>query len=215
MKNAACLFFLVIFTALFFSYGAPAAEKAASAPSPASDKALTPDPRPPTPAPPVQNEMVPDYKKYESGGFKEEPLAGYKNTLNYASIIFSVLFVCCLAFLGTRFLYGKGALGAAPSQRFIRILDRLVLQPQKTLYVIKAGEKVFLLGVGDQQITSLAELDARTVPDTLGQAQLPVTPFSSYLSALEPFSKMFRKKGKNPHSFIPLREEGNDAASHF
>ena len=43
--------------------------------------------------------------------------------------------------------------------RLIRVVDRVGLEPKKTLYVIEVAERYYLIGAGDQGLTHLATLD--------------------------------------------------------
>ncbi len=48
----------------------------------------------------------------------------------------------------------------------IRVLDRAYIAPKKSIYVVQIGNKVLALGVTDQQMTTLTDLD---LEDTLAQ----------------------------------------------
>ena len=72
----------------------------------------------------------------------------------------SLLAVCALAVLLLRLL--KRRLPAAGSS--LRIVDRLSLEPRRTLYVVEAAGRYLLVGVGDGAMTMLAELDGARLP---------------------------------------------------
>lgn len=96
----------------------------------------------------------------------------------------ALLIVCGLAYLAVRFFYGRmgGGLLPAPQQRALRIVERIPLSPQKAIVILQAGERFFLLGVTDQQISFLSALD----PDDLkgiGEAQTTTVPFQSYITS--------------------------------
>lgn len=59
-----------------------------------------------------------------------------------------------------------GASSSSNSQ--IRVLDRTCIAPKKSIYVVQIGGKALALGVSDQQITNLTELD---LDETLSQYQ--------------------------------------------
>lgn len=72
--------------------------------------------------------------------------------------------VCVLAWVvlrwGARRGFGTGALGGR-----VRVLERIALDPRRTLYVVKIGERVLLLGAGDGgSPTLIAEIDPDTLP---------------------------------------------------
>jgi flagellar biogenesis protein FliO len=54
------------------------------------------------------------------------------------------------------------------------VVARYSLEPRKTLYIVRAGSKYFLLGSAEGQISSLAELPAASVePALAGEAGPP------------------------------------------
>jgi flagellar biogenesis protein FliO len=59
-----------------------------------------------------------------------------------------------------RLLAGRG-LGKATGA--VRVLARCPLEPRRSVYVIEAGGRCLLVGVGEGPMTVLAELDAETV----------------------------------------------------
>jgi flagellar biosynthetic protein FliO len=63
--------------------------------------------------------------------------------------------VCLIAFVSLRFLSRRGVgRGSGP----IRILARCPLEPRRSLYLVEAAGRCFLVGVGDGPMTMLAEL---------------------------------------------------------
>jgi flagellar biosynthetic protein FliO len=65
--------------------------------------------------------------------------------------------VCLVAYLALRFLAGRGvgrAVGA------VRVLARCPLEPRRSVYLIEAAGRCFLVGVGDGPMALLAEVDA-------------------------------------------------------
>ena len=83
--------------------------------------------------------------------------------------------VCLVAYLALRFLAGRG-LGRASGG--VRVLARCPLEPRRSVYLIEAAGRCFLVGVGDGPMALLAEVDAEKA-----HADLPV-PASGGLSAL-------------------------------
>jgi flagellar biosynthetic protein FliO len=69
--------------------------------------------------------------------------------------------VCLVAYVALRLLAGRG-IGKASGA--IRVLARCPLEPRRSLYVIEAGGRCFLVGVGDGPMAMLAELDASALP---------------------------------------------------
>jgi flagellar biogenesis protein FliO len=64
--------------------------------------------------------------------------------------------VCLLAFAFLRWLNRRGVTqGRGP----IRVLARCPLEPRRSLFLIEAAGRCFLIGSGDSAMTMLAELD--------------------------------------------------------
>ena len=74
-------------------------------------------------------------------------------TLSFASLGV----VCLVAWGALRLLAGRG-IGRASGA--VRVLARCPLEPRRSVFVIEAAGRCFLVGVGDGPMTVLAELDA-------------------------------------------------------
>jgi flagellar biosynthetic protein FliO len=74
--------------------------------------------------------------------------------------LLSLGLVCLLAWVALRWL-GRRGLGQGMGP--IRVLARCPLEPRRSVYVIEAGGKCLLVGVGEGPMTVLAELDAGAV----------------------------------------------------
>ena len=94
--------------------------------------------------------------------------------------------VCLVAWGALRLLAGRGfgkAIGA------VRIVARCPLEPRRSVYVIEAAGRCFLIGVGDGPMTVLAELDADKLPRP-APASSPGARFAEVLArALRPKSE--------------------------
>jgi flagellar biosynthetic protein FliO len=64
--------------------------------------------------------------------------------------------VCLIAYLSLRFLSRRG-LGRSVGP--IKVLARYPLEPRRSLYLVEASGRCFLVGVGDGPMTMLAEVD--------------------------------------------------------
>ena len=72
--------------------------------------------------------------------------------------------VCILAWVVLRWSAGRGLAGLAGGQR-IEVLERAHLDARRTLYLVKIGERAFLVGAGDGGAPSLlAEIPASELP---------------------------------------------------
>jgi flagellar biosynthetic protein FliO len=74
-------------------------------------------------------------------------------TLSFASLGV----VCLVAWGALRLLAGRG-IGRASGA--VRVLARCPLEPRRSVVIIEAAGRCFLVGVGDGPMTVLAELDA-------------------------------------------------------
>ena len=71
--------------------------------------------------------------------------------------------------------FSPGGPGTSSNSR-IRVLDRAYIAPKKSIYVVQVGSKALALGVSDQQITNLTDLDLEeTLADYETQASPGVT----------------------------------------
>jgi flagellar biosynthetic protein FliO len=77
-------------------------------------------------------------------------------TLSFASLGV----VCLVAWGALRLLAGRG-FGKASGA--VRVLSRCPLEPRRSVFVIEAAGRCFLVGVGDGPMTVLAELEADKV----------------------------------------------------
>src|SRR3954470_14731190 len=85
-------------------------------------------------------------------------------TLSFASLGV----VCLVAWGMLRLLAGRGVGKASGA---IRVVARCPLEPRRSVFVIEAAGRCFLVGVGDGPMALLAELDRAAVPK-----EVPSTP---------------------------------------
>ena len=69
--------------------------------------------------------------------------------------------VCLLAWVALRWLSRRGVGGAGMGP--IRVLARAPLEPKRSVYLLEAAGRCFLVGVGDGPMSLLAEVDPRAV----------------------------------------------------
>ncbi|MBL8939545.1 MAG: flagellar biosynthetic protein FliO [Archangium sp.] len=78
--------------------------------------------------------------------------------------------------VGLRKLMGIGP--AAGRRGIISVLERVPLDQKRTLYVVKAGDEVLLLGASDLSVNFLSKLDAKVVEEAAKPAgQVTLSPF--------------------------------------
>lgn len=89
------------------------------------------------------------------------------------SLAFSLLslaVVCLLAYVSLRWLSRRGV-GRADGP--VRVLARCPLEPRRVVYLLQAGERCFLVGVGDGPMAMLAEIDPAQVKIETREAVSP------------------------------------------
>lgn len=69
-----------------------------------------------------------------------------------------VVLIIGLAYWFTRYVAGRGALGAFAGGRRMEVLDRLPLGRDQSVVLARVGERYLLLGAGTAGVTLLAEL---------------------------------------------------------
>jgi flagellar biosynthetic protein FliO len=72
----------------------------------------------------------------------------------------SLAIVCLSAYVILRWLSRRGV-GRAEGP--VRVLARCPLEPKRAVYLVEAGGRCFLVGVGDGPMSMLAEIDPATV----------------------------------------------------
>jgi flagellar biosynthetic protein FliO len=98
--------------------------------------------------------------------------AGALPTLGLDSLALSFVslgLVCVLAFVALRFLAARGV-GRATGA--VKVLARCPLEPRRSVYLIEAAGRCFLVGVSDGPMSLLAEVDG-------GKLEAPVEAMSA------------------------------------
>jgi flagellar biosynthetic protein FliO len=140
------------------------------------------------PATPVKDESL--FK--DEAGLKQDSDFGATLTKTFIYLII----ICLLAFVVLRFIYqGRKNIGAPfiSSNKMIRVIERQMLQPQKYLCLVEVAGRYLLLGVSEQQVTFLTEIEAIRLEEFKNnQEAVPVVPkswpltFQSILRNLKP-----------------------------
>ena len=129
--------------------------------------------------------------------FAPSPFTGLPGLSQIAAIL---LFVCVVIYISLRVLNARGLLkpNARLKKKWMRILDRLPLGPNRSLLIVNVGEKVHLLGVTEHSINLLSDLDAEmflSQTQAMDGAAAGATPLSTYLSLI---SSRWNKNKKEP-----------------
>ena len=110
---------------------------------------------------------------------ENSPSPGVEMLQSPVSVVISLLgglllfvLVLLLAWFCTRWLggYYRARGGQAGT---VQVLERTVIGPDRTLMVVRAGERVWLLGVTPQNITPIGELSPDAYPEEAAPEALP------------------------------------------
>lgn len=99
----------------------------------------------------------------------------------------SLALVCLFAFVVLRWLGRKGV--GRPDDR-VKVIGRCLLEPRRSVYLIEAVGRCFLVGVGDGPISLLAEIDKSAVPSLGMENEKSKASFSDVLA------KVLRRRGQ-------------------
>ena len=112
--------------------------------------------------------------------------------------LFLFLLVLVLAWLCSRWLGARFGTGAAAGKS-IEVLERMTAGPDRTLLILRAGGKVFLVGSTSRHFDFIGELDAAEFENRPGPAERTPAPFASALqSALKTWGPA--KKQEKEHT---------------
>lgn len=81
--------------------------------------------------------------------------------LSLISMVISVVLICFLAYFVTKKLGTNNLFNINKNGGEMRVYDRLILAPNKSLVIVKVGQRLFLLGVSNENISLITELDAK------------------------------------------------------
>ena len=95
------------------------------------------------------------------------------------SVIVAIAFVMFLAYYTTRWL--AGARYARRGNSNIKLLEGAAVGPHSSVQLIRAGMKVFLIGVTRERITFLAEIPIDEIKEP--EFEFSSIPFEKYLKA--------------------------------
>ena len=134
----------------------------------------------------------------DTAGSGGDYLSGYENTdprwstLAYlVSLVAVFAFVVVMAYFASKFLSGRFQNRTTSTGG--RLLEHLALGPNKSVCVVEIADKLLLLGVTEQQITLLGEIEDPEEIDRLRRQAVvqPIdnTAFASQLSSLEELTK--------------------------
>lgn len=92
--------------------------------------------------------------------------------LSLISMVISVVLICFLAYFITRKLGTNNLFNINQKQGKMRVYDRLILAPNKSIVIVKVGQRLFLLGVSNENISLITELDANQAENWFEKEQI-------------------------------------------
>lgn len=99
-------------------------------------------------------------------------LGGDAALTSFLWMLVCVVLIIGLAYWFTRYVAGRGALGAFSGERRMEVLDRLPLGRDQSVILARVGVRYLLLGAGTAGVTLLAELTEEEAawkpPETAG-----------------------------------------------
>jgi flagellar biosynthetic protein FliO len=89
--------------------------------------------------------------------------------------VLALILVCALAYVVLKYGLKWLMRGRIRSARLIDVVERVPLEGRRTLYVVRVGGQIYLVGATDASISLIAELDSETVERRLA-AEVADTP---------------------------------------
>lgn len=103
--------------------------------------------------------------------------------------------VCGLAYLVFRFALPRLS-AARSSNSMVRVVDRVGLDPRKSLYVIEVAGRWLLIGASEAGVHLVSELDARSAEEAAEELERRrAAPSPSVQAFADRLARMMNKKG--------------------
>ena len=104
----------------------------------------------------------------------------------YVAVCLGLLALVALLAFGFRRLIGR-AVQQRAAQRSLQVIDMLPLSGKHKLAVVRCYDRTFLIGVGEKELSSIAELDAVIAPQReSAPARADLHGFGQVLARLRP-----------------------------
>jgi flagellar biosynthetic protein FliO len=100
--------------------------------------------------------------------------------------VISLGLVCVVAYWLLRWL---GRKGVGRSSANLRVLGHCCLEPRRSVYLIEAAGRCFVLGVGEGPVSLIAEVDRAAITEPSSKAERPSSVFADVLA------KVLRRRG--------------------
>lgn len=89
--------------------------------------------------------------------FAQSPLSGLPSI---TQVVVVILFVSILIYVTLKYLNSRGLLKPLGlKKKMMQVVERLYLGPNRSLFIVRVGEKLHLIGVTDHSINLLSNLN--------------------------------------------------------
>lgn len=113
------------------------------------------------------------------------------NFLQFISVVFVFVLILVVAYFVTRWIVAQGQ--TQFGNRNIRVVEGYRMGPNKTIQIVKVGNKFFVLGVGKDEISYLGEVEEEDLAIT-EDTMKPLPDFKTLLAKAK--DKVPTKKNK-------------------
>ncbi len=127
-------------------------------------------------------------------------MENFWTTFFYIVIMIAVIVA---AYIATKYLSGKGR---QLKSHHIRVLDRMIMGRDKHIVLIEVGDKKLLIGITNQTINVLGDIDGETLKEETGKPA--GTQQKGFASHLRDFIVNFKDA---PANFDKARKQAKDA----
>lgn len=112
--------------------------------------------------------------------------------------------VCLAAYFALKWLSRRGGPGAFGGHGPLKVLARQSLDPKRSVFVLEAANRCFLVGAADGGLSLLAELDKEAVSRDIAAARAPRRLPSAFGGGFaEILNRVLNKKSLGPESPRP------------
>lgn len=149
------------------------------------------------------------------GGAGTEPAPLPAGTTGFGVQLFqsaiALVGVCFAAWFVLRWMARRGY--GAGATRNLRVIERVMLEPRRSVYLLEAGSRVFLVGASDQSVTTLAELsrDDLTVKPEARGSESTSNPAARFADVLSRIRRTQPVSGSESSPTPPSKPEPHDA----
>lgn len=115
------------------------------------------------------------------------------NFLQFISVLFVFVVILIVAYFVARWIGAQGQGRGQFGNRNIRVVEGYRMGPNKTIQIVKVGNKFFVLGVGKDEISYLGEVEEEDLAIT-EDTMKPLLDFKDFLAKAK--NKVPTKKNK-------------------